>query len=181
MTKMKMINKALKVFLIIDLGVVVFCLLSGNLNWLLNTQIAFFSSLFVTIGSYLGYMKNVQKRLETHKNHDDEYDELDQMDDKFDLYSPEVEQVEKEYTKEEIKEEIKKAKQSLKKNTFKNFLGGISGMASAYRLVGYIGLIIGFFYLNNNGYLHVYSYVFGFTIVPLSAMVINVLLKKEMI
>ena len=171
-TKTVMTTKALKVFLIIDLGVVLFCFLSGRMDWLLNTQVAFFSSLMVTLGSYLGYKKNIENRAESQSSYDDGYDELDQMDDQFDLYSPDVPQ-------DEIKEEIKKSKKAIKKNNLKNFAGGMGGMASLYRIAGYIGLVIGFFYLNNNGYLHVFSYIAGFIIVPVSALVLQFMLKKE--
>jgi len=168
-----MITKAIKIFFIIDLGVILFCILGGELNWLLNTQIAFFSSLMVTVGSYLGYRKNIATRVQTYEDHDDDYDEIDKMDDKYDLYSPQSQEEKTEFTKEEIKEELDKSKQSLKKNNIKNFIGSLTGMGSLYRLAGYIGLIIGFFYLNNNGYLHIYSYVFGFIIVPISALIIS--------
>jgi hypothetical protein len=172
-----MTNKIIKIFFIIDFGVVLFCLISGNLNWLLNTQIAFFSSLMVTVGSYLGYKKNIQSRAEQHINEDDNYDEVDKMDDKYDLYSPDVPQ--EEIKENPTKEEIKAAMKPIKQNHFKNFRSGFSGMASLYRITGYIGLVIGFFYLNNNGYLHIYSYVFGFIIVPISALVVSFITKKE--
>jgi len=112
-TKITMTNKAFKVFFIIDLGVIIFCVLSSHYDWLLNTQIAFFSSLMVTIGSYLGYKKNVSNAVENQMNEDDNYDEIDKMDDKYDLYSPEVEtkiideSLKAEATKEEIQEAIK--------------------------------------------------------------------------
>ncbi|MEA3384010.1 MAG: hypothetical protein U9Q20_04980 [Campylobacterota bacterium] len=171
-----MINKALKIFFIVDFGVILFCILSGNMSWLLNTQIAFFSSLFVTLGSYMGYIKNVEKRVEYQVNDDDNYDELDKMDDKYDLYSPDIEE---EIKENPTKEEIQEAMKPIKQNYFKNFKSGFSGMASFYRLAGYIGLIVGFFYLNNNGYLHIYSYIFGFIIVPISALVFAFAMKKE--
>ncbi|MBD3841226.1 MAG: hypothetical protein IE909_04985 [Campylobacterales bacterium] len=173
-----MINKALKLFLIIDIGVVLFCILSDRNDWLLNTQIAFFSSLFVTLGSYLGYKKNIEKRVEYHTNDDDNYDEIDKMDDKYDLYSPQIEQTApSEPTKEQIKQIIKENKP--KGNHLKNFIGGFSGMASLYRLFGYLGLIVGFFYLNNNGYLHTISYLVGFMIVPFSAILFALVLKND--
>ena len=175
--KKKMNKKAIKIFLIIDFGVVLFCILSGNLNWLLNTQIAFFSSLMVTIGSYLGYQKNIKIRVDGHVNDDDNYDEIDKMDDKYDLYSPEM--PEEKVVEAPTKEEIQEAMKPIKQNHFNNFKSGFSGMASLYRLFGYVGLVIGFFYLNNNGYLHIYSYVFGFIIVPLSALVVSYVLNKE--
>ena len=90
--KTLMIKKSIKIFAIIDTWVIVFCLLSGHTDWLINTQIAFFSSLMVTVGSYLGYQKNVQNCVKDHANEDDTYDEVDKMDDKYDLYSPQVSQ-----------------------------------------------------------------------------------------
>jgi len=138
----------LKILFIVDLVVILFCVILGQFQWLLNTQLAFISSVLVTIGSYYGYKKNVDSRVEDHVNDDDNYDELDKMDDKYDLYSPEVETIEQkeQYSKEEIKEAMKPIKQ----NYFANFKSGFSGMASLYRLSGYVFLIICFFFLNNN-------------------------------
>lgn len=162
-----MIKKSLKIFAILDFCVILLCLLLGNLDWLLNTQIAFFSSLMVTVGSYLGYKKNIKNRVEDHINKDDPYDEVDKMDDKYDLYSPEVSE-----------EEINKSMKPIKQNHLSNLKSGFSGMASFYRMFGYVALIIGFFYLHNNGYLHIYSYILGFLIVPISSLIVGLFLKK---
>ncbi len=166
----------LKILLIVDFVVILFCVVLGQFQWLLNTQLAFISSLLVTIGSYYGYKKNVESQVENHINDDDNYDELDKMDDKYDLYSPQVDNEEKkeEYTKEEIKEAMKPIKQ----NYFANFKSGFSGMASFYRLSGYVVLIICFFFLNNNGYLHILSYMFGFLIVPIASLIISFYERK---
>jgi biopolymer transport protein ExbB/TolQ len=172
-----MLNQSLKIFFVIDFIVILFAFILGDFTWVLNTQVAFFSSLAVTVGSYLGYRKNIQSRVQNHINEDDNYDEIDKMDDKYDLYSPEVPQ--EEVKENPTKEEIKEAMKPIKQNHFANFKSGFSGMASLYRLAGYVGLVLGFFYLNNNGYLHIYSYVFGFIIVPISALVISFILKKE--
>ncbi len=173
--KIEMNKQTFKIFLIVDLVVIFLCLIFGEFIWLLNTQIALISSLLVTIGSYLGYKKNIQARANDHINDDDNYDEIDKMDDKYDLYSPDVEQIEIE---EPTKEDIKEAMKPIKQNHFANFKSGFSGMASFYRLFGYIFLIIGFFYLNNNAYLHIYSYIIGFIIVPISALITGVILRK---
>jgi len=172
-----MIKKSFKIFAIIDLGVIILCVLSGHIDWLINTQIAFVSSLMVTIGSYLGYKKNVENRVPDQVNDDDTYDEVDKMDDKYDLYSPEVpqEMINESPTKEEIKEAMKPIKQ----NHISNLKSGFWGMASLYRIFGYLGLVIGFFYLNNNGYLHIYSYILGFLIVPISSLIMSISLKNE--
>ena len=166
-----------KILFIVDFIVILTCVIFGQFQWLLNTQLAFVSSLLVTIGSYYGYKKNVESRVEDHVNDDDNYDELDKMDDKYDLYSPEVQSIEKkeQYTKEEIKEAMKPIKQ----NYFANFKSGFSGMASLYRLSGYVFLIICFFFLNNNGYLHIFSYMFGFLIVPIASLVLTLYSKSS--
>ena len=166
-----MIKKFAKVFLIIDSGVILFCLLQGDMAWLLNTQVAFFSSLFITIGSYLGYKRNIEKRV---KNIDlktliDTPDIYDNIDDKFDLYSDinHEENLKEEDIKDILKnEKIKLKKQSNIKNTFYS-LGAAS---SIYRIVGYGSLLLGFFYLNNNGLLEPVSYLIGFSIVPVATL-----------
>ena len=175
--KKTMIKKSLKIFAIVDFGVIIFCLLAAHTDWLLNTQIAFFSSLMVTVGSYLGYQKNVQNRVENHINEDDTYDEVDKMDDKYDLYSPQTPEIE--VNDSPTKEEIKEAMKPIKQNHFANFKSGFAGMASLYRIFGYVGLVVGFFYLNNNGFLHIYSYILGFLIVPISSLIISISLKKD--
>ena len=164
-------SKILKIFFIVDLIVIVLCLIYGELIWLLNTQIALINSLLVTIGSYLGYKKNIQIRAK-------DYTEIldDEMDDKYDLYSPTIEV---KTLEEPTKEEIVEAMKPIKQNHFANFKSGFSGMASFYRLFGYVFLIIGFFYLNNNGYLHIYSYIAGFILVPISSLIAGIFIKKE--
>jgi len=159
----------LKIVFLVDLVVMLFCVALGQFQWLLNIELAFISSLLVTIGSYYGYKKNIDSQVEEYTNDDDNYDELDKMDDKYDLYSPEGENPEKKehYSKEEIKEAMKPIKQ----NYFANFKSSFSGMASLYRLAGYIFLIICFFFLNSNGYLKILPYMFGFLIVPISSLI----------
>tara|TARA_B110000046_G_C12948135_1_gene378905 strand:- start:426 stop:947 length:522 start_codon:yes stop_codon:yes gene_type:complete len=165
--KKMMIKKSIKIFAIIDFGIILICLLSGHLDWLINTQIAFLSSLMVTVGSYLGYKKNIENRVVEHINNNDSYDEVDKMDDKYDLYSPEV-----------LEEEINESMKPIKQNYLANLKSGFSGMTSFYRIFGYVGLIIGFFYLNNNDYLHIYSYILGFLIVPVSSLIVGLFVKK---
>ena len=164
-----MIKKAIKLFAIVDAIVIIICLVNTNMLWLINTQVAFFSSLFVTLGSYLGYRKNILNRVKTHKNFDDNYDEVDKMDDPYDLYSPNIEQQE-ELSKDDIKQIIKENKP--KGNNIKSFIGGLSGMASIYRIIGYIFLVVGFFYLKNNNLIEPISYLIGFLIVPIAALIL---------
>lgn len=177
MVKKKMnkieINRFLRLFLIIDLGVVVFCIFQGNSIWLLNTQVAFFSSLLVTVGSYLGYKKNIENRVpdEPMQNLEDDIDVIDRIEDPYDL---DGEIIEKELTPEEIKEILKEEKQNQSKHTFKNVVFSMGGFASVYRIIGYVLLLIGFFALVNNDVFDAYSYMFGLLIVPICALVYGV-------
>ena len=160
-----MIKQFAKVFLIVDLVVIVFCLLQGNTTWLLNTQVAFASSLLITIGSYLGYKRNIEKRVE---NIDP--DTIDKIDDQFDLYS-ECKINEKELEPEQVKEIFLDEKKNLKnQSNIKNTMKSFGGASSLYRLVGYGSLVAGFFYLNNNQVLEPISYLAGFIIVPIATL-----------
>ena len=93
----------MKLYEINNFGVILFCFLQGDMICLLNTQVAFISSLFITIGSYLGYKKNIEKRVINHQVDIDDPDAIDKIDDHFDLYT-EYKIDEKELTKEEVKD-----------------------------------------------------------------------------
>ncbi len=173
--KKTMIKKFIKVFLIVDLIVILFCLFQGNITWLLNTQVAFVSSLLITIGSYLGYKRNIEKRVEGISSDDlvDTPDTIDKIDDRFDLYSDDIIE-DKDLSKDEVQEIFKEEKSKLKnQNTFKNTFKSFGAASSIYRLFGYGSLVIGFFYLNNNSLLDPISYLIGFIIVPIATLFIR--------
>lgn len=172
-----MIKKFLKLFLIIDFGVVFFCLLQDNMIWLVNTQSAFFSSVIITFGSYLGYKKNIQRRVENAQVDTDEPDVIDKMEDPYDLYSQINEK--EDLTKEEIKEIITDEKKKLRNpvQSFKNTMFSVGGFASVYRIVGYLLLVISFFYLNNNQLFSAIPFLFGLFIVPFITIVSSLVLK----
>jgi hypothetical protein len=165
-----MIRKFAKVFISFDIGIILFCLLQDNMIWLINTQIAFISSLLIIIGSYLGYKRNIKKRLNNFQVDTKEPDYIDKIDDQFDLYS-EFDINQNELSKEEVKEIFEEEKQKLKnQNTLKNTFQSLSGASSFYRVIGYIFLVFGFFYLNNNLLLDPISYLAGFIIVPMATL-----------
>jgi len=174
-----MIKKFGKVFFFVDLLVIIFCLVSSNYLWLLNTQIAFFSTVIITIGSFLGYKKNIEKRVKTSSEEallSDDRDAIDEIDDPHDLYS-EIKQVEeKELSVEEIKQILKEEKANVKKNSIKNTFFSASGFASVYRIIGYVSLVFGFFALKNNDLFDPYSYLAGLfitTFCVLTALIVN--------
>jgi hypothetical protein len=176
-----MINKFAKVFLIVDFAVIVFCIISSNYIWLLNTQVAFISTVIITVGSFLGYKKNIEKRVENSTDEmliSEDRDKIDEIDDPFDLYSEIKQAEEKELTTEEIKIILKEEKAKVKRNSLKNTFFSASGFASIYRIIGYVSLVLGFFILNNNGLFDVYSYLAGLFITTLSVLTAMVLNRK---
>ena len=162
-TEKKMIKKFGIAFFITDIVIIVISILIGGYIWVLNTQVAFISAMLITIGSYLGYKKNIQTRVENIQNQEtvDISDEYNKIDDKFDLYND----------KEEIAQIFQDEKRKLKnQNTTMNTLKSVSGITSLYRITGYGSLIFGFFYLNNNAILEPIAYLIGFIVVPISAL-----------
>lgn len=171
-----------KVFLVTDLCLVIYAIAFEDKLWLLNTQVAFVSSLFITIASFLSYKRNVQSRisnLDTSKQSTTEdRDKIDEIDDPFDLYSEYEEIPEEELTPEKIKEIIKDEKSKVKKNSFKNTLFSAGGFMSVYRIIGYGTLILGFFALNNNKIFLPVPFMIGLAVVPLGVLVSKLLFKK---
>ena len=150
--------------------------------WLLSSQVAFFSSLFITIASFLSYKRNIENRLLnldlTQNNDGIDRDKIDEIDDPYDLYTEYKEIPESELTPEKIKEIINDEKSKVKRNSLKNTLFSASGFLSIYRVFGYIILIFGFFALNNNKILIPIAFIIGLGIVPLGVLFSKLIEKK---
>ncbi len=178
-TKM-MIKKFAKLFFIIDFGVVLFCILSNNYLWLINTQVAFISSLFISLATFLSYKRNVAKRLENidyDATLSNDRDEIDKIDDPYDLYSEDEINEKTEFSAKEIKDIIKEEKSKIKQNSIKNTIYTTTSFISIYRVVGYALLVFGFFSLTNNGVFSAMPYLAGLFIVPLSMLCAKFILK----
>ena len=173
--------KFAKFFIFLNLCIFIYALIFQNKLWLLNTQVAFFSSLFITIASFISYKKNIQNRIsnldlsQTSKNED--RDKIDEIDDPYDLYSEYEDIPESELTPEKIKEIINDEKSKVKRNSVKNTIFSASGFLSIYRILGYCLLIFGFFALNNNKIFIPIAFIIGLGIVPLGVL-ISKLIKK---
>lgn len=171
-----------KVFIAINLCLVIYSLAFENMHWLLNTQVAFFSSLFITIASFLSYKRNIQSRIsnldmsKTSKTED--RDKIDEIDDPYDLYTEYEEIPEEELTPEKIKEIINDEKSKVRKDSFKNTLFSAGGFLSIYRVLGYGSLLFGFFALNNNGIFLPIAFMIGLGVVPLGVLASKLLFKK---
>ncbi len=173
-----------KVFLIVNFCIIAYSLLAHNTIWLLNTQVAFIGSLFVTLASFLSYRRNIKNRLSSYEKHInnldiEDRDKIDEIDDPFDLYSEYKEIPKEELSTEKIKQIIKEEKSKIKKNSFKNTIFSAGGFVSIYRIAGYIFLLFGFFALNNNKLFMAIPFLIGLGIVPLSVLISKFILKLE--
>ncbi|WP_254240843.1 hypothetical protein [Aliarcobacter skirrowii] len=172
-----------KVFIFLNLCLSVYAILFQNIIWLLNLQVAFFSSLFVTIASFLSYRKNIKNRLsnidDTNRFSADDRDKIDEIDDPYDLYSEYEEISESELTSDKIKEIIEEEKRKVKQNSIKNTVFSAGGFVSIYRVFGYAFLIFGFFALNNNNLFIPLAFIIGLGIVPIGVLFTKIFLKNE--
>ena len=156
--------KFAKVFLILDLCILIYAIVFQNNFWFLNTQVAFISSLFIIIASFISYKRNIENRLanldlsKTYKNEDK--DKIDEIDDPYDLYS--------EYEEIEI---ISDEKSKVKRDTLKNTLFSTGGFLSLYRIIGYGLLVFGFFALNNNKTFIPLAFILGLSVVPFGVLI----------
>ncbi|MCT7648580.1 hypothetical protein [Aliarcobacter butzleri] len=175
------IIKFAKVFIFLDLCIFIYALVFQNKLWLLNSQIAFISSLLITIASFVSYKKNIQNRLSNFDyskiSKGEDRDKIDEIDDPYDLYTEYEEIPENELTAKKIKEIINDEKSKVKRNSVKNTIFSASGFLSIYRIFGYIILIFGFFVLNNNKIFMPIAFIIGLGIVPFGVL-ISKLIKK---
>ncbi len=172
-----------KVFLIVDLCLIIYSIVFENYIWLLNSQIAFIGSLFVTTASFLSYRKNINNRLsnlDMSKQNmlvDDNRDKIDEIDDPYDLYTEYKEIPEEELTTEKIKDILSEEKSKVKKNSFKNTIFSATGFVSIYRVLGYSSLVFGFFALNNNKIFIAIPFLVGLGVVPIAVLASKFILK----
>ena len=168
------ILKFAKVFIFLDLCMIIYSLVFQSNLWFLNTQVAFCSSILITIATFLSYKRNIQNRLSnldlSQINEGVDRDKIDEIDDPYDLYTKYEEIPESELTSEKIKEIINEEKSKVKKNTFKNTLFSAGGFLSIYRILGYGVLVFGFFALNNNGIFLPFAFILGLGIVPIGVL-----------
>jgi len=150
---MKEFLNIIKVLIVVDFFIVIFCVLTGNLIWIYNTQLAFFSTTFIIIGSFIGYFNLVKSEVERGNIGDDV---LKKYEDPYDLDEEE---------KIEIKE-IKAKKLKWYEAILFSFKGGINFI----RISGYIFLIASFLWLSSNGFFNILSFLFGISIVPLVSL-----------
>jgi len=193
------LNKLLKlvrIFIAVDIGVVLFCTLEHNFVWFLNTQIAFFSASLIILGSFVGYKNFVNKSVsnsakEILKEYEDKYNLYDEIDYKWyvdsfkDLnkgLSWSTQKPNNFYIKQKIELVTSESPQKVKLKKlpwYKAFLMSFKGGFNLLRMLGYVVLVLGFLWLQKNSMFDFASYFFGLTLVPILSLVYLYLTKNE--
>jgi len=167
--------KILKTLLSVNiLGVVVISIFF-DIKFLYPYEIGFISSMLVMLASLSSYRRMVNTKVELGiVTLDDSVDVIDKLEDPYDLYSEEVTEVDEEV---DLKEVVKEERERFKKSrSLSQTLKDTKGALSPYRLGAYGLLILGFFYLNRHGLLHIWTYIIA---LGLPSIVIVSLLVKE--
>ena len=169
-------KKVLFALLLVDFMLALFIYLWKGEVWLVNSQIAFFSSSLIMLASIQSYKNMVANALNAGAVGDDGRDTLDKLEDPYDLYD-EAKIVGEEKTLVEV---VKEERSNLKKNRRSIWQTTKDAKASFsfYRLTAYAILVMGFFYLNTNELLELIPYLSCLAI-PLFVVVFILLDNRE--
>ncbi len=122
-----------------------------------NVQVASLSSFLVIVGASFAYKRMVDSKV-TSETYEDDRDLLDEIEDPHELYDNEpineapVEEL-------SLKEIVKEEKAKIKTFSLKSMKHGARGSVSAFRIVPYVFLILGFIALKNNEVLDLSFYL----------------------
>ncbi|MFV0482004.1 MAG: hypothetical protein ACK5LP_08465 [Campylobacteraceae bacterium] len=145
MTKMTSIKKAIFAFLIVDVFIIAISLFVGK-NWLINTQLAFFSSLFIIFGTFAGYKNLVTSKAEAEEERLKNEEEIDESE-----------------------------KESGLKKSMSN-LGLTMGAAlSFYRIIGYALLFLSMFFLARTSMFEPLAFFVGVSGIIVGALLFGIL------
>ena len=166
MTVKESMSKFSYLYLLGDSLVVTLSLFMGGF-WLLNTQVAFVSSMLITFASFYAYKKSIQKGIRNSSG--EEYrDAYDELEDPYNLFDDEDE-----------KHSDKKKSKGVFKYTVKGFAKGIGGAVNPLRILAYVVLIASFLYLNRHGLFNAFAFFTGLSIVPVMSMISSLVSSKS--
>jgi len=128
-----------------------------SFDFFINLQIAYLSALFIVVGTSFAYRKMVQEQVSS-ENITPERDLLEIIEDPHELFDEEV--INHAPAEElDLKQIVKEEKAKVKVLSLKNMKHGARGSMSAFRLVPYAFLILGFIALENNELLNLSIYL----------------------
>ena len=148
-------KKGIKLIVISELVVILSYFISFSIY--INLQIAFLSSLFVILGSSMAYRKMVNNQIDT-KMIEEKRDLLDEIEDPHGLYDDEA--INNAPAQElDLKAIVKEERSKIKTLSVDSMKHGVRGSVSAFRIIPYIFLILGFIALKNNELLDIVIYL----------------------
>ena len=128
-----------------------------SFEFFINLQVAYLSALFIVLGTAYAYKKMVNAQVSTEKITEDR-DLLDKIEDPHELFDDkEINNAPAEEL--DLKAIVKEEKAKVKVLSVKNMKHGAKGSMSAFRLIPYLFLILGFIALQNNGLLNLSIYL----------------------
>lgn len=122
-----------------------------------NLQVASVSSFLIMLGSFYAYKKMIKTQVAT-KSYEADRDELDIIDDPYELYN-DTPLNEAEPEDLDLKQIVKEERAKIKTFSLSAIKDGASAGFSAYRLVPYVFLVLGFIALKNNDILEISIYL----------------------
>jgi len=167
--------RILNALLIVDIGIILFCILAGHRDWFINSQIGFFSSLAVILASLYSYRKMVDQSVASGAVVSSNDELLEKIEDPHGVYDENTShsELDSESKNEEILKQVQDDNMEVqgtaeedKKITTLEALKKSKAFVSFYRLGAYLMLAIGFLYLQSNHILHIPSYLFAIALPP---------------
>ena len=122
-----------------------------------NLQVAATSSFLIMLGSFYAYKKMIKTQVAT-KSYEVDRDELDVIDDPYELYD-DTPLNEADPEDLDLQQIVKEEKAKIKTFSLSAMKDGASAGFSAYRLVPYVFLVLGFIALKNNNILDISIYL----------------------
>lgn len=156
------VRKFLGYFVLVDSLVIVFSLFMQG-GWLLNTQVAFFCSLLITLATFVSYKRLVERRVEAGA-YSEEKDVLKKYEDPYDLYD------EEEQEEAQSEAEVKAHTKIGFRESFRNLAQSYKGALSPYRLGAYGVLFLMILALMRHEALEPIAFFVGLSIVPLGSL-----------
>ena len=150
-----MVKKAISLVLATEFVILATSLYSFEL--FINLQVAFLSSLFVILGSSFAYAKMVDSQVAS-ETFEGKRDLLDELEDPHELYDDEAIN-EASADELDLRAIVKEERAKIKTFSVKGMKYGARGSASAFRLTGYLFLVLGFIALKNNELLNLAFYL----------------------
>jgi len=149
------VKKTIKIFSVSELLVLFTYFYSFEV--FINLQVAYLSSLFIILGSAFAYKKMVTSQIAS-GFYEEKRDLLDTIEDPHELYDDEP--INEATPKElDLKAIVKEEKAKIKTFSLSSMKHGARAGVSAFRLVPYLFLILGFIALKNNELLSLSIYL----------------------